>query len=46
VRACECRGERGGGGELLLVKEEEEEVDEKLVLMVRVSAGRFAFPSR
>lgn len=38
--------------EKLLVEEEEveeeekEEVDEKLVLMARVSAGRFAFPSR
>lgn len=39
--------------EELLVAEEEEEkeeeeevVDEKLVLMARVSAGRFAFPSR
>lgn len=34
--------------EELLVEEEEEEVevDEKLVLMARVSAGRFAFPSR
>lgn len=34
--------------EELPVEEEEEEkvVDEKLVLMARVSAGRFAFPSR
>lgn len=37
--------------ELLAEKEEQEEeeeveVDEKLVLIARVSAGRFAFPSR
>lgn len=44
VRACENEveevvvgGERGEGGEV---------VDEKLVLMVRGSASRFAFPSR